>query len=517
MAAFRNFEPAGPVANAFAKDQSSIVKMLLGPVGGGKSVACTFDSVRRPSLMPPCNDGVIRYRRAIIGSTYGQIERNLYPTWWRWMPRTDGWTEGEWQGGGGRFARHMAYWQVRRRIDGQMRLVDVNAEYIFAAIGDLVVEEFMRGFETTDFWLYEADQLPEAVLSTAVTRLLRYPPTGDAPDALRQDAAFQPQIVGDLNAPDVDSWFFRIFEEEKPPGFRVYKQPGGRTAHAENRKHLAKDYYENQVRVLSAQRGGRHLVRRMVDAQYGPSLIGEPVYADIYDDAMHLAPEPLKPLPNIPLVMGFDQGLGFPAAVIAQITPKGQVRILAECCPGRMSARRFAAEVRSTIIEVAPDTRIADVHYADPAGFDGADREDGELAWAEIVAAELGIVIEPCETNEIEARLTAVIDDLTYMIGPGETALLISPVCRMLRKGFVSHYMYEKRPAEKSQNRKPVKNPWSNPHDALQYLELGRKGRYGVVEGRRDPRDPRRALGHKSGQGRDGGDGCTVIRAPVDI
>lgn len=512
---FRHFKPAGPVSAAFIKDHASIVKALLGPVGGGKSVANVYDCIRRPSMMPACNDGIVRYRRAIVGSTYGQIERNLYPTWWRWLPKDTNWTEGEWEGGGGRFAKHMMAWDAPRRVDGEWKIVEVRAEYIFAAIGDLAVEEFMRGFEPTDFWLYEVDQLPASLIGLAITRLRRYPATGEAPDAIPADVEFNGQIGCDLNAPDVDSWFYEMFEENPPAGFRLYKQPSGRSPRAENLANLPRGYYDLQVATLSKAKGGKNLVKRMVDAQYAPSSVGEPVYADEYDDDRHLAPEILKPLPNVPITLGFDQGLGMPAMVGGQKLPNGQLRVLFECVPGRMSARRFANACREVILDVAPGVRLAEIHYCDPAGFDGADREDGESAWADIVMAELGIVIQSAETNELSARLTAVADDLVYMIEPHVPAMLISPACKMLRKGFVSHYMYEKRPDEKAQNRKPIKNPWSNPHDALQYLELGLKGRWGVVEGRRDPTAPERQIGQKRRAAAN--TDCTVIKAPMDL
>lgn len=521
LAGFKRFKPSGPVSAAFLKDTRSTVKAILGPVGGGKSVTCVYDSIRRPSYMPACRDGIIRYRRAIIGSTYGQLERNLYPTWWRWLPMNgDTWFEGEWQGGGGRFATHRIEWDVPRLVRGELRILKVQAEYIFAAIGDLVVEEFMRGFEPTDFWFYEIDQVPETAIDVAITRLMRYPGTSPdddpIPDTLPKGVAFRPQVVGDLNAPDVDSWFYRKFEEDPPAGFKVYKQPSGLSPLAENIGHLPAGYYDRQIEILSRRAGGRNLVKRMVHAQYAPSQAGEPVYAE-YDDAVHLAPAPLKPVPGVPITLGFDQGLGQPACIAAQDLPNGQCRVLGECVPGRMSARRFAAEVRNMLIEIAPKHPLADVHYADPAGFTGADREDGELAWAEIVGGELGITIQPTETNEVDIRITAVVDDLTTMLGPGEPALLVSPLCRMLRKGFVSHYMFEKRPAEKSQQRKPVKNLWANPHDALQYHRLGRKGRYGVIEGPRNAAAPERAIGQKARAKRDAGDGCTVLKAPVQF
>jgi hypothetical protein len=512
LSAIRTFRPSGAVSARFIGDQTSVVKAILGPVGGGKSVACVYDSVRRPSLMPACNDGVVRYRRAICGATYGQLERNLYPTWKRWLPEDGGdfTPVSEWKGGGGRSAVHKLTWQVLRGN----RLVTILAEYVFAAVGDLAVEEFMRGFEPTDFWLYEVDQLPEAMIDVGITRLGRHPPTSSegVPDALPRTAEFIPMIACDLNAPDIDSWFYKKFEEDPPAGFRLYKQPSGRSARAENVDNLPRGYYDRQVEALSKRPGGKHLVARMVDAKYAPSSAGEPVYADEYDDDRHLSPGELMPVPGIPLVLGFDQGLGQPACVGLQFLATGETRVLFEVVPGRMSARRFAQRVRLEIEEVCPGVPLAELHYADPAGFTGADADDGELAWAEIVSAELGIVIEPTETNELGVRHQVVVDELNARPG-----LVVSRQrCPMLRKGFVSHYMFEKRADEKSQNKKPVKNLWSNPHDALQYGVLGRRGRYGAIRGRHDATAPERRTGHKANRSvRD--DSCVVVKAPTEL
>jgi hypothetical protein len=57
----------------------------------------------------------------------------------------------------------------------------------------------------------------------------------------------------------------------------------------------------------------------------------------------------------------------------------------------------------------------------------------------------------------------------------GEAGLLLSPKCKVLRKGFISGYHYKLlRTGDGSQTHsEPNKNEYSHPHDALQYLLLG--------------------------------------------
>lgn len=507
LKSFRQYEPAGPVASAFLRDTTSDVRALLGPVGGGKSSTCIFDLILNACRMPEVRDvppegvdGVIRFKVAVIGQTYGQMERNLFPTWQRWLPADgDTWTQAEFKGGGGRMATHKIEWDILRGN----RVIRVYFEAVFAALGEHTVEDFMRGFEPTCFWFYEVDLLPESCISQAVFRLGRYPavsdlkpttpligfpgytisklPPGKSWGDLPPNTLYRSFIICDLNAPDVDSWFYKTFEEDCPDGFKLYKQPGGRTPGAENLKNLPPGYYARQVTVLK----DKYLIMRMVDAKYAPSRDGEPVYPE-YDDDLFYSPDVLLPLPGLPLGLGVDGGLGNPAAVIGQTLANGQFRIYAEVVRGRMSAKRFAAEIIREVGELAAlcgRPLAIEEAFGDPAGFNGADKEDDELAWMEQVSQVLGIHIEPAPSNAIGLRLDAVRDELVVEGGIPRT--LISRRVKVLRKGYASHYCYkiDKVSKQVGAEAKPHKGPFSHVHDANQYYFLGKKGRYGAISG----------------------------------
>lgn len=472
--AFRNFRPAGPVAAAFLGDAQADARFLRGPVGGGKTVTCVFDCLKNAMAMPVCRDGWVHYRVAVIGTTYGQLERNLYPTWHFWLPKDGGdWTEGEWTGGGGRFAKQILKFHAVRGD----RTVKVHFEAIFGAIGELAVEQFVRGFEPTAWYLYEVDQHPKGIVEQCLGRLRRWPNA----ELLGRKPDYRSYLIGDLNAPDIDSWYHELIMEIRPPGYREFTQPSGLSPRAENLQNLAEGYYQ---KLAELNKHDKRWVRRMILNQFAPSRAGDPVFEEWADD-LHYAAEPIVFDPQRPLYLGFDQGLTQPACIAAQRAPNGQWRVLHEVVPGRMNARRFAERVKEDLAEVCPNARVAGA-WADPAGFDGADREAGELAWAETVGRELSIAIQPAPSNEIDLRHQAVKDELTFMVDGATPGLLVSPRCKELRKGFASHYMFEKRKLEQSQSRKPIKNFWANPHDALQYLFLGVKGRFGVISNNRD-------------------------------
>jgi hypothetical protein len=94
--------------------------------------------------------------------------------------------------------------------------------------------------------------------------------------------------------------------------------------------------------------------------------------------------------------------------------------------------------------------------------------------------------------------MEAVRVPLTRLID-GRPGLVISPTCRVLRKGFNSGYRYRRVQLAGSERYedKPEKNEWSHVHDSAQYALLG-GGELAEVTGRRERRE--RAAQARGGQ-----------------
>src|SRR6185503_6310776 len=73
-------------------------------------------------------------------------------------------------------------------------------------------------------------------------------------------------------------------------------------------------------------------------------------------------------------------------------------------------------------------------------------------------------------TNDPEKRQSAVRYFLKRTVDDARPGLVISSRCRMLRKGFASHYRFKAVVGKRGQyQERPEKNEFSDPHDALQY------------------------------------------------
>lgn len=503
MFSIDKYTPPGSVAAAFIRSRI-YVPFLMGPVGSGKTNATIFRKLRYTAMMPPCRDGIIRAKGTVVRTDYRTLYKTTLASWHRWFPKD--FPHGKFTGGADRPATHELRFATPRG-----RRIELTVE--FAALGDNRIEEILRGWEGSWGWLNEADLLEEAALNFMYQRTSRWPPRA----MLEGGVSLPPCVSGDLNPPgDPDHWIVKRFIDKVPAGDRddpfatieavqmeglgLFQQPSGLSPEAENVANLPDGYYARMMGILPGWD-----IQRFVHGKVGFSRSGKPVYPE-FDPLRHVAPMLLKPVATIPLRLGFDGGL-HPACTLSQDMPNGQWRVLEEIYGGRMGPGRFAE-----LVAIALEARYRGVPIAqgdyDPSSDYGADKEGGEQSWVEIVQRALRIPMVPAPSNEIVLRTEAVRNLLTYFIDANTPGFWISPACRMLVKGFVSHYRYKLNPDGSLQNRehpRPDKNEYSNLHDSLQYPVLQARGRAGVVAAA--------AKGRMAGRLGAAGDGNKVLRS----
>lgn len=437
------FRSPGPVCNAFFTDRSP-VSCIMGPVGSGKTSASLLKAVWiAAEQIPSPIDGRRRCKFAVIRDTYPALQKTTLATWFNWIPRDVGQYRAE---------PPPTHWLV---FDlGKAGLVDLMVEFI--ALGEHRVEDVMRGWEGTCAYLNEADRLPEDVLTFVRSRVGRYPPKfhGGVNAGL---------VWCDMNAPDSENWTYKIFVEERAAGFKFFRQPGGLDAHAENVKQLPEGYYQNLCSNAD------WWVRRFVHNEFGYSRDGKPVFTE-FNDARHVAAHDLAPIPGVPLTIGADAGLT-PAAAILQRDAFGQWRVLDEVVEANMGSARFAQALSRVLAERYRGFTVKG--YCDPTAENRSATDEG--TWVEGVAGESGIRFRAAPTNALLPRLDAVRGVLGRTIDGTRPGLLISPRCKVLRKGMNSGYRYRRflLAGENRYDEKPDKNEFSHVMDGLQYALLG--------------------------------------------
>ena len=442
---------------------NAFMRLLMGPIGSGKSVACANEVFRRACLQNPNMDGVRRTKVCVVRNTYRQLGDSTIKTWLEWFP----------QDKFGRFKESTKTHEIRFALgDG----TSVCSDIVFRALDRPEDRSNLLSVEYSYAWMNEAREIPYELLVDLRSRLGRFPPEKEGAKLTWCG------IVADTNPPDTDNWIYMKFEEERVPGWEIYKQPGAlirlenkdgtaryvANPDAENVEHhqLGYDYWLNQLSGNNDE-----WIKVYCLGQYGTSLDGKPVFPE-YRDHIHCKPaEKMVVYGSRPMRLGWDFGRT-PACVVAQESPSGAMCVHREYTSDGMSLREFVRDV------VGPDLRdrypgAKFLSFGDPSGGDGQQGEEGTLF---DILREEGFPTLPggAKSNRIEPRREAVSKHLLSLRGD-EAGFLLSDECRVLRRGFLGGYRYRRvmAPGEYRFKDLPEKNSYSHPHDALQYLCLG--------------------------------------------
>jgi hypothetical protein len=474
---------APPTIGAFMRSDE-FIRGLMGPFGSGKSVGCVMELLRRSMEQKPGPDRIRRTRWAIVRNTYPELRDTTRKTFEDWVP----------------FAKEAAYWSESEfSFTLKMPLKDgtsIEAEFLFRALDRPEHVKKLLSLEITGVWINEAREIARIVLKMLTGRVGRYP-------SMRDGGATWAGIIMDTNPPDDDSWWYKMFEEEKPSNARIFKQPGAREKLAENLGHWEDKrgacvghypwenppnarwvahhqagYYEN---LVAANESDPLFIKVHVDAQYGPTMDGKPVYPEFRDN-LHVIPHDQFVLPpGREILLGADFGLT-PALTLSARDPKdGQVVTFDEIVSEDMGAARFFEDAARYIKRVYPGHPIRGT--GDPAG-EGRSQVDERTPYDVALAA--GVPLSPARTNDFTRRRDAVGRGHTRLTLLGRPALVLTTKCKTLRKAKNGGYCL-KRVATAGNSEKfrdvPDKNSFSHIAEAEQYMMIGEGEDFTAIEG----------------------------------
>ena len=260
---------------------------VMGPVGSGKSVACTLEMFIRGATQRPVtiSNGkrVRKSRWAAIRNTYPELKTTTIKTFQDWFPPE--------------IATFRWDIPITARIHTQLSDGTwLDCEVIFIAMDRTQDVNKLKSLELTGAWLNEAAELPKAALDMATSRVGRYPGKRDGGPSWRG-------IIMDTNPPDDDHWYYTLAEEEKPQikmasgevlRYTFWRQPPALLERndqyipnpdAENTDNLegGYDYYYQQIPGKT-----REWIKVFIMGQYGTIHDGRPVYPE-WSDGDHMS------------------------------------------------------------------------------------------------------------------------------------------------------------------------------------------------------------------------------------
>jgi hypothetical protein len=462
----KTFAPDGETLRNFMKDQAARVKIIQGPIGSGKSLACVMSVWMKALEQVKQPDGKRRCRAHVFRDTYGKLEDTTLKTWLAWFPEKEF----------GRF-----YWS--KPMLHEIRVGDIELDVHFVALEDEHAADYFRSLETTFVWWNEVQYTARALFDESVTRVGRYPRMIDG-------GPVRPQVIADMNAPDETHWIPIMrkdvavpdwFSEEqrkshvKPDSWSFYVQPAGlleikdgegdvtsyvENPLAENLKFLEPHYYLNAIAGKTKSWIDANVLNRV-----SPRRDGKPVLPD-FNRAVHVARQPIKPIPGVPVIIGCDFGRR-PCAIFMQYL-RGTWYVIHELIGRGMGAKTFAPLLKNDMAQHFPDFSFA--LWGDPSG-DFPGQNDDQVPFQIFRANKLPIRAAPSILFSV--RLQSIEAVLTRM-SEGRPALLVSPSCPTLVAALDGGWHYRRLKVQGERYaEEPEKDEYSDPADAFGYGIMG--------------------------------------------
>lgn len=447
------FQP-GPTGERFLFSRK-YVKVICGPVGGGKSTVALFDLLRR-SVDQVAWNGERRTKHIILRNTTAQLKSTVKPLIDEWFVK--------------RTAGGMGQWRLTdNTFEAKFKLPDgtrVFSEFLMLAADTPDDVRRLLSLEASDAWIEEMREVDSAVTEGLQARIARYPNRASG-------GVSYPGMIGSTNPPPQGSWLHKMMTDP-PENWGVFMQPavlladGSINPEAENLENLDPDYYENLLTGKTED-----WINVYLRNQFGAGDLGLPIYRNTFKKDFHVSKTKLNAVFQTinPLIVGLDNGLQA-AAAIGQQDARGRVNILDEAYVPEdvtMGVETFLDRVLIPKLRGAFGQFRGEniVFVLDPACFQRSQVDEKTIAQAVMVR---GFKVVRASSNDPERRISAVEQLLTRQIDGG-AGLLIDPQCTHIINALEWGHRYKKTSNGTSM---PTVEKTHHSHvgDAVQYLCL---------------------------------------------
>jgi len=410
---------------------------VIGPVGSGKTTSIFFKLVYMAQQQQPGRDGIRRTRAVVVRNTLPQLRDTTIVSWNYWFK--DG-QAGKWRATDKTF---------------MLKFGDVECEVMFRPLDTPDDVARVLSLEVTFAIIDEFVQIPREIVDALSARLGRYPSANDG-------GATNWGFWGSSNPDTEDNWWYDYLHTELPENARYFVQPSGFSKDAENVENLpgGRDYYTNQAKGKS-----EGWIKQFIEAEWGYSAEGKPVVPS-FDRTLHVHRRPLEYDPHLPLVAGFDPGIGGSAMIFGQEDLHGRLRVLGELIQDGMGAKRMIEErVWPYMRRRFPGAQL--IIAPDPAAASRSPTDEQTVV--QVFRRYFEVQVE--SNNRLPLRLEGIESFTTRLTDVGPALLIDPEECPTLIRALGGGWRYaldKKYGTIKSAD--PEKNDYSHPGDAFGYL-----------------------------------------------
>lgn len=441
---------------AFMRSKA-FLKLVMGPVGGGKSTVALYDLLKRAYEQEPFNN-IRRTKFGILRNTMQQLKSTVKPLLDSWLVTIPS----SLPGGG-----PMGQWRLTdNTFEIKGRLSDgtsIHTEFILLAADTPDDVRRLLSLELSAAWVEECREVDEAVFSGLQGRVARFP-------SRAAGGVTYPGVICSTNPPPLGT-YWHDFVSSPPKTAEIFIQPaamlddGSWNPEAENIEHLDPNYYEN---LVAGKKEG--WIDVYIRNKFGPGEWGNPVFKGTFKQDFHVSKTNLSPITQSinPLIIGSDNGLTAGAGLM-QMDAKGRVNVLGECYVPDGETMGYETFLDKLMIPKLrnefPMFKAENIIFVvDPACFQRSQVDEKTIAMA---IQQRGFKVLKASTNDPARRIDAVEGLLMRQID-GSAGLLIDPRCTHIINGMAWGYRYRK--VSSGQSVAQVeKNFWSHTCEGLQY------------------------------------------------
>lgn len=451
---------ASPTVAKFMRSQA-FGRLILGPIGSGKTTGCIMDLLSKACLQAPAPNGLRYTRFPIVRQTLKQLKETVLKDVQALFS-----TKG------------MGEWKVSESTF-YLNFEDVRSEWVFLPLDDQREAARLLSLQATGAMMSEFTEMDPNVITHLSGRLGRYPNGVDVGFCTWSG------IIGDSNMP-MEGTPWHKFLENLPADWSKWVQPSGLAPDAENLDHLLQTDNTRKLPLGNAVRRERgrlyyqrlvdqhgldsDWVKRYVQAQYGNDPTGESVFRATWKSAVHTRPD-TQLFQGYPLLIGQDFGRN-PWSIICQVSPFGQLIVHEEIAAENVGLEKHLTEsLKPVLLNKYFGFRHAII--GDPAGI-SKDSHSEENSFE--LMARLGFAAYPAPTNNLDPRIRSVEALLGKYTTGGVGLIVNSEKCPKLVQAMSGGYRYVRVKggdgALKAIPDKQDREGYSHVADTLEYVAL---------------------------------------------
>ena len=204
---------------------TAFAKIIMGPVGSGKTTGLLFDIPKMAAEQRKSPDGVRRFRAVIVRNTYAQLQDTSLKSWFTWFPE------------------HTAGDYARTNKVFTMRFDDVECEVWFRPLDTAEDVKKLLSVEASVICFDEAREINPEIWEAASGRVGRYPSKKDG-GPYKENGEPNFGLRASTNPPDADTYWADLIENP-PENTDVFIQPSALSPYAENVDFCPDKYDEN--------------------------------------------------------------------------------------------------------------------------------------------------------------------------------------------------------------------------------------------------------------------------------